>query len=280
MKDKLIDQAFLERISPVFKKRYGHLLGKITIKLFGLDKVNRVYDSAKYKTGTDIEDTMIDGIGAIRKVHNVDVLKQFEGKPFITVSNHPYGHIDGIMLIGEVAKIRYDYKVMVNWMLGIIDIMQDHFIGVNPYSSDKLQVSSLGGIKECIEQLKDNHPLGFFPAGAVSKYMGRNRIEDREWQEGVIKLIHKAQVPVVPVFISGRNSWLFNVLDRIDWRIRTVRLCHELDTKKGKTIHMVFGEPISPEVQAEYTDTKSFGEFLKAKTYALQDRIRDGSRAS
>lgn len=274
MKDKLISLEDIKKLHPVFRKPYGDRLARFVMRLAGLHSVNRVYDSAKYEKGADIEDAMIDiGVGVIRAVHNVDVLKQFDGKSFITVSNHPYGHIDGIMLIGEVAKIRPDFKVMVNWMLGLIDVMSDHFIGVNPYSPGSFsERSSMAGVKECIQHLKENHPLGFFPAGAVSKTK-INRIEDREWQPGVIKLIQKAKVPIIPVYISGKNSWLFNFLDLIDWRLRMVRLCHELDTKKGKTIHMVFGEPISVEEQQKITDSKEFGEFLKNKTYSLKSRI-------
>ncbi len=270
MKEKLISIEDIKKVHPVFRKSYGDRLARFVLKFAALDKVNRIYDSAKFKTGTDIEDAMIDGLGITRAVHNIDVLRQFDGKPFITVSNHPYGHIDGIMLIGEVAKVRPDYKVMVNWMLGMIDIMGDHFIGVNPYSSGSLaERSSTSGVKECISHLKANHPLGFFPAGAVSKNRV-TRIEDREWQSGVIKLIRKAKLPVVPVYISGTNSWFFNFLDLIDWRLRTVRLCHELDTKKGKTIHLVFGEPVSIEDQNLIKDDKEFGEMLKSKTYALK----------
>ena len=163
MKEELVDKELLQSISPILGKP---VIRHCLMKLIGLDKVNRVYDSAKYKTGTDIEDAMLDRLDITRKVHNIDVLKQLDGKPFIIVSNHPYGHIDGIMLIGEVAKVRPDFKVMVNWVLGQIDIMQDHFIGVNPYSSDISSRSSLNGVKECILHLKNNHPLGFFPAGA------------------------------------------------------------------------------------------------------------------
>ena len=239
------------------------------MKILGLDKVNRVYDSGKYKKGTDIEDAMIDGLGIIRKVHNIEILKQFEGRPFITVSNHPYGHIDGIMLIGEVAKVRPDYKVMVNWMLNQVDVMQDHFIGVNPYDSDMVNHSSLSGVKECLARLKANHPVGFFPAGAVSKNIGGNKVKDRDWQDSVVKLIRKANVPVVPAYFSGQNSYFFNLLDKIDWRIRSVRLCHELDTKKGKTIHLVFGEPIMPETQKQFSDVRRLGEFLRDSTYQL-----------
>jgi 1-acyl-sn-glycerol-3-phosphate acyltransferase len=273
VKEKLIDLEMCQNISSVFRARGGALLAKVVMKIAGLNKVNRVYDSAKYKTGTDIEDTMIDGLGIIRKVHNMDVLKQFEGKPFIVTSNHPFGHIDGIMLIGEVAKVRPDFKVMVNWMLGLIDIMEDHFIGVNPYKADQVKKSSLSGVKDCLEHLKSGHPLGFFPAGAVSKNIGRNMIKDREWQDGVIKLIKKANVPIVPVYFSGQNSAFFNFLDTIDWRLRAVRLCHELDTKKGKTVNLVFGNPIFPEEQNQWEDIKKFGEFLKERTYDLASSL-------
>lgn len=274
MKDQLISVDDIKKAHPIFRKSYGDRLARFVMKLAGLHSVNRIYDCAKYEKGTDIEDTMIDkGIGAVRVTHNSDVLKQFEGKPFITVSNHPYGHIDGIMLVGEVAKIRPDFKVMVNWMLGMIDIMGDHFIGVNPYSSGSMaERSSTAGVKECIQHLKENHPLGFFPAGAVSKNKW-NRIEDRDWQPGVVKLIQKAKVPVVPIYISGGNSWFFNFLDLVDWRLRTVRLCHELDNKKGKKIHMVFGEPISVDKQKKIKDSKEFGEFLKQKTYELKSKL-------
>jgi putative hemolysin len=270
MKDKLISKELLHSISPILAKP---IIRQCVMKLGGFDKVNRVYDSAKHKSGTDIEDAMIDGLGITRKVHNIDVLKQFDGKPFITVSNHPYGHIDGIMLIGEVAKVRPDFKVMVNWMLGQIDIMGNHFIGVNPYSSNISARSSLNGVKECITHLRENHPLGFFPAGAISKTVGFNKIRDKEWQESVLKLIHKANVPIVPAYFSGQNSRFFNFLDRIDWRVRNVRLCHELDTKKGKTIHLVFGEPILPEKQKEFSDIKKFGDFLQNETYALSAQV-------
>jgi putative hemolysin len=269
VKEKLIDLEVFQNASSIFKKPYGPFLAKCITKIAAFDKVNRVYDSGKYKTGTAIEDAMIDGLGITKIVHNIDVLRQFEGKPFITVSNHPYGHIDGIMLIGEVAKIRPDFKVMVNWMLGLIDVMADHFVGVNPYRSDTSKKSSLSGVKECLAHLQSNHPLGFFPAGAVSKNIGGNKIKDREWQDGVIKLIQKANVPVIPVYISGQNSWFFNFLDKIDWRIRTIRLCHELDTKRGKTINLIFGDPIFPQEQQKMQNVKLFSQFLQNKTYEL-----------
>jgi len=272
MREKLISVEDIRKLHPIFQRTYGDKLARFVMRFAGLYKANDAYDSTKQMSGPDVENKMIEGLGIKKEVHNLDVIDRFEGKPFITVSNHPFGHIDGIMLIGTLAEKRPDFKVMVNWVLGMIDTMEDHFIGVNPYQAGTIDRSSLGGVKECISHVKGGHPLGFFPAGAISKNK-ITKIEDRDWQPTVLKLIQKAKVPVVPVYISGKNSFFFNLLDLIDWRLRSVRLCHELTNKKGKTVHLVFGEPIMPEEQKSFKTTEELGEFLKAKTYALKQSL-------
>jgi putative hemolysin len=37
---------------------------------------------------------------------------------------------------------------------------------------------------------------------------------DKPWEEGAIKVIRKAQVPVVPIYFHARNSWLFYFLSK------------------------------------------------------------------
>lgn len=274
MKEKLISKDMITKLHPIFRGRFGNALINILFKFTGISKVNAIYDTSKHLTGLAFVDDMLDKLQIIRKYENYEVLDQFKDAPFITVSNHPYGHIDGIIAISAVAAKRKDYKVMVNWMLMQIDTMEDHFIGVNPYSKDNKMSgvkSSLSGVKQSIEQLKEGHPLGLFPAGGVSS-PHLDRTEDREWQPSVLRLIKKAKVPVVPMFISGNNSWFYRFLGFIDWRIRTVRLLHEVTNKKGKTIYVRFGKPISVEEQSKFDNIEDFGEFLKSQTYAMKKK--------
>ncbi len=274
MKEKLISKDMIRGLHPIFRGRYGNTILKILFKVAGLNKVNAVYDASKHLTGLEFVNDMLDKLKIIRKYENYEVLDNFKEGPFITVSNHPYGHIDGIIAISTVASKRRDYKMMVNWMLMQIDTMEEHFIGVNPYSKDNKMSSvksSVGGVKQCLAHLKEGHPLGLFPAGGVSS-PHLDRTEDREWQEPVLKLIKKAKVPVIPMFISGNNSWFYRFLGFIDWRIRTVRLLHEVTNKKGKTVYVRFGKPITVEEQAKFTDIKEFGEYLKAQTYAMKKK--------
>jgi putative hemolysin len=242
--------------------------------------VNGVYDASKHLTGLDFVNDMLDRLEINRVVENEQVLDQFAGKPFITASNHPYGHIDGIIAISVVAGKRCDYKMMVNWILNQIDTMSEHFIGVNPYAKGNKMAgvkSSVGGVKQCLEHLKEGHPLGLFPAGGVSSNH-LLKTEDREWQPSVLRLIKKAKVPVVPMYISGNNSWFYRFLGFIDWRIRTVRLLHEVTNKKGKTIYVRLGEPITVEQQAKFTNIEEYGEFLKSRTYALKTKKNESGK--
>ncbi len=273
MKEKLISYEDVRKMSPVFRGKFGNQLIKLAMKISGMDKVNRIYDTSKQYEGVEFSKHLLADVGVNIKVENRDILDKFKDTPFITISNHAYGHIDGIAAIATVGSIRPDYKMMVNFILGMIDTMAPNFITVNPYTSGKLaQVSSLEGVKECLNHIKEGHPLGFFPAGAVSKTKIKNfklEVEDREWQLMVVKLIKKAKVPVIPMYFSGKNSCFFNLLDLIDWRLRSLRLGHEVYNKRGKTIHVRFGDPIMPDEQSEYSDLKEFGKFLKSKTYFL-----------
>lgn len=273
MKDKLISIEELQSKVPKLSGKFGRAIIKFAMAFTGMNKVNRIYDTSKHLQGVDFCKNLLDDVGVKIVVENLDVIKQYEGKPFITVSNHAYGHIDGIAAISILGKERSDFKMMVNFILGLIDTMAMHFIVVNPYASGKLAArSSLEGVKQCIDHVKEGHPLGFFPAGAVSKTKIKGmkmEVEDREWQPSVIKLIQRAKVPVIPMYFSGKNSWFFNFLDLVNWRLRSLRLGHEVYNKKGKTIYVRLGEPILPEEQAKYKDVEIFGQFLKDKTYAL-----------
>jgi 1-acyl-sn-glycerol-3-phosphate acyltransferase len=275
MKEKLIDREKIRNLHPVLKGRFGNWLIDMLFGFTGVNKVNAVYDASKHTaSGLEFVNDLLDKQRIVRSVHNYEVLDSLRDRPFITVSNHPYGHLDGIIAISVVATKRKDYRMMVNWMLNTIDTMSDHFIGVNPYAKGSKMASlksSIGGVKQCLEHLRNGHPLGFFPAGGVSSPHWTREPEDREWQIPVLKLIKKANVPIVPMYISGNNSWIYRFLGLIDWRVRMVRLMHEVANKKGKTIDICLGDPIEVEEQSLYDDDiRAFGAFLKAKTYALK----------
>lgn len=240
-----------------------------------VDKVNDVHSRYFDTPGPAFVHSLLKEFDITVRIDGEDVLNNLPEGPFITVSNHPFGALDGITLIDLIASRRPEYKVMVNMILGRITAMQPNFIAVDSLASDDpaKKAVSMRGIKQAIEQVKSGRPLGFFPAGAVSKVNFRGRLMDRKWQDSVIRLIDKLKVPVIPIYFHGSNSWFFNFLGVVCWQARTLRLPSEVWRKCHTTLHVSVGDPISVDEQRAHADTiDQLGEYLKAQTYKLRER--------
>lgn len=249
------------------------------LRFIAIDKVNHVHGKFSDRLGVDFATALAEEEYKWDiSVDNYEVLDSFPTGAFITVSNHPIGSYDGIILLYLVGKKRRDYKVMVNLILNHLQAMSPGFIAVDPQKSEdhEKRKITMHGMREAIKQVKDGHPLGFFPAGAISNVDRKFNISDRPWQEVIIRLIRQMQVPVIPIYFHCKNSTFCNILGMIDWRLRTMRLPRELFSSYYKKIRVSFGEPISVEEQNKYGTLQELGDFLRSKTYELKDIYKNG----
>lgn len=255
-----------------FLKKHPKLTDGI-LHFVWMDRVNKVHGTYYHTPGLPFSQALVEQEFKIRlRVDNEEVLDRFPEGAFITVSNHPFGGFDGVVLIYLVGKHRPDFKVMVNMFLNRINAMQPSFIAVDPLQSDdpEKRKQTMQGIRTAMRRIRDGHPVGFFPAGAVSKIGWNLHIRDRQWQPSIIRLISQMKVPVVPIYFHGHNSLAFNILGMIDWRLRTLRLPKDFFLKTGKEIHVSIGEPVTPEEMAKHPDLNDLGDFLRRKTYELE----------
>ncbi len=263
----------LEKMSKFFRGRFGNILGHSVLKILAIDKINELYDRNYMFKGPEFTEAVLKDIGIDYEIIHKERLQELPEGAFITISNHPYGSIDGVMLVNIFGHIRPDFKVMVNNILGRIESLDENFICVTPTGEVRTDVTSesLKGIKTSMEHIRNGHCLGIFPSGAVSDLSIKDRcIRDRQWQEPVIRLIKKLRVPIVPVHFMDRNSDFYYSLGLIDWRIRLLRLPSEVFNKAGKRTRIEIKEIISTHTQDEYDDLDSFRIFLRNCVYGTQ----------
>ena len=271
IKRTVLDYDDIRQMVPFFdgKPRLVNFLSR----LLAVDKVNWIHDHNCDTPGVPFVQGLLKDLNITIKVRGQEILEQLpKDSAFITVSNHPFGALDGIMLIKLIGEYRPDFKVMVNMILNYISAMRPNFIAVDALASNDpaKRAVSMRGISEAMRHVKEQHPLGFFPAGAVSKFTRNLTIEDREWQPSVTRIIQKLKVPVVPIYFHGHNSLWFTFLGMIDWRLRTLRLPAEVFRRKNDTFRISVGEPITPEQQAAFATPEELGAFLKQQTYAMR----------
>lgn len=244
------------------------------LHFLSVDKVNRVHRNCCDTPGPEFTRRLLfDEFKLKLRIDGEEVLDKLPEGAFITVSNHPLGALDGIMLIYLIGSRRPRFRVMVNMILNKITAMRPNFIAVDAWASDdpEKRAVSVAGIRQAMKQLKEGEPVGFFPAGAMSKTTLRNGLQDRPWQTSILQIIHRAKVPVIPIYFHDKNSAWCDFLGHTLWQARSLRLPAEVFRKTGKTMHVSIGQPISVAEQAAHgASPEELGAYLREKTYELK----------
>ncbi|MDG2318217.1 MAG: lysophospholipid acyltransferase family protein [Flavobacteriaceae bacterium] len=254
--------------------RYGFIgdaIGVLLLRLTRIQTINRFYDKNKQLSASAFLDAVIAHFQIDFEIPDEDFKRLPKSGPFITVSNHPLGAIDGVLLLKIMLLHREDYKIMANFLLHRVAPMAPNIFPVNPFENHKDAQNSLKGFKDAMRHLKEGHVLGIFPAGEVSTVKEGQIMVDKAWEIPAMKLIQKAEVPVVPIYFHAKNSALFYRL--ASWRdlFRTAKLPSELSSQKYRPIKIRIGAPISVAVQKQHLDLASFTDLLRRKTYMLSN---------
>jgi putative hemolysin len=260
--------------------KYGFLgtfSGWLLMKILRISNLNDIYDRNKHLKDVEFLNAILDEFQIRFEIPEEDLKRLPKDGAYITISNHPLGGIDGILLLKLMLEREPNFKIIANFLLHRIDPMKPYIMPVNPFETHKDAKSSVVGIKETLRHLSDGKPLGMFPAGEVSTYKDGKLVVDKDWEEGAIKVIRKAQVPVVPIYFHAKNSQLFYSLSRLSDTLRTAKLPSELFSQKDRIIKVRVGKPISVAEQNEHASIEEYSRFLRKKTYMLANTFEKES---
>lgn len=267
----LIDIDEISASFPVLQGRLGDCLCRGLTHIPSFQAINRLYERNSHLKGPEFAKSVLKDCGLKYEAEGTGSLKEVQG-PFITISNHPYGGIDGIILVDLLGSLFPEYSIIVNKLLSRVEALSGNFIPVTPTGKIRTEPTedSIKGIRKALEHLRSGNPIGVFPAGAVSDFsLRKTEVIDREWQLPIIRLIKKARVPVIPIRFFDGNSPFFYSLGLIDWRLRNLRLPAEIFNKRGKKARVGIGNVISVEQQDKTQDIKAFSNLLRRAVYNM-----------
>ena len=259
-------------------KLYLPGLASLLMEVMKINDVNETFEKASHLQGTAFVDKVLQNLGVEIEYDERELKNLPKEGAFIAIANHPYGGIEGLILLKLLCTVRPEAKLMANFLLKKIPNLSDYFIAVNPFENVE-HSSSIGGIKTTLTLLQAGTPIGIFPAGEVSTFkLEDQQVTDKLWHPVVGKLIQKANVPVVPIYFHGNNGLIFNLLSLIHPALRTAKLPSELFNKQGHTIRIRIGKPINiTEIPYKGNSAKLLS-FLRAKTYALGTGLEDETK--
>lgn len=263
---ELLNSSELFPSQPRMKYFGGAAFARFMMHLLKMKKVNRLYTELAKESGIDFIDKLIETLELKFTFDEQQLQRIPETGPFIIVANHPFGGLDGILMIKIIRTVRPDLKILANDFLQKIKPLNEFFIGIEGDDKDEAHDSAYA---LSAAHLEAGGALGIFPAGEVSGYDQYYNVMDKSWQYPVIKLIKNTLVPVVPLYFSGSNSRLFNLLGMINPRLKMAKLPSEFFSRKKKEISISIGHPIRKIEIAQFSDIHQLGRFLRAKTYCL-----------
>ena len=272
MKTKLVTRSDIKKAFKL-KGLTGDIASSAIIHLSGLNKVNKLYSKVSSYQGREFTTALLKELNITFEINEKELEYIPQEGPFVVTSNHPYGAIDGIILLHIIGSVRPDIKFLANFFLSNIPNLSEFMLPVNPFSNHPGLAKSFSGLRMAAERLENGNALALFPAGEVSTHYGTPFVKDKAWQVPVIKLIKNAEVPVIPVYFHGFNSNFFHWIGKIHPMLRTMRLPCELFNKRGKTIRVCIGRAVSQAEVAEHPNAEALAKTLRARTYSLEANI-------
>ena len=234
--------------------------------------------------------TLSDPIGATAEHFTADMLRHLnisyqvasgdmdripKTGPCVVVANHPFGLLEGFILVTLLEKIRPDYRIVANTLLASTPALHERVIFVNPFEEASAHENGRS-LRASIECLRNDGLLVMFPAGEVAHFNWSERaVADPTWNTSAARLARKIGCPSLPLFFKGANSIPFHMLGALHPRLRTLNLARELVKKRNRVIHVRVGTPIAASVLNSYPDAESATDYLRARTYLLHNRSKN-----
>lgn len=269
-KEELISRSEFESLSGIASSALKPL-GSPLFSMTGIPRLNRYYSLLPELQNFDFIDFVLKDKRISIDISQKDLAILQRQGPYIAVSNHPFGILDGLLLLHLLGKQRSDVKIPTNFALSRVKNIGDLLLKVNPMEG--VQQSNIKGLREMKTHLEQGGVLGLFPAGEVSSFQKSLRVEDKLWNKTAIKFIKKAQVPIIPIYFHGKNSALFHVLGLIHPMLRTGTLSAEFFKKENLKIKVRVGKAILPKEANAFENLHEFGQYLRAKVYTQETKI-------
>ena len=201
-------------------------------------------------------------------------LRAIQG-PLLVLANHPFGGPEALLLMLLLARLRPDYRLMANGLLGSVPELAPRLILVDPFGGAGAAARNRRPLRQALAWLGQGGALGIFPAGEVSALRwGRRQVSDGPWQGQVAALARRSGATILPLHFEGRNGALFQAAGLLAPRLRTLLLPRAMLNPPPRRLAFRFGEAIPAHPLAAWDDRRA-AAYLRERCYRLADAAAD-----
>lgn len=240
----------------------------------GLKPIEDVY--ARWQEQADCPPGQI--YGSLLESYGIDLnlkgrwpIEKLPDGPLLIVSNHPFGMVDG-MVIGAIAEhFRRPFKALATERLMRVPAFRPYILPISFDETPQAMRTNLDSRNEAIRMLRDGSIVVIFPAGGVATApRGFGPAEELPWKLFLPKLVQLGQASVLPIYMEGQNSLMFQIASRISLNARRLLLFREFRKQCGKPITVNIGDILPWSELSCISDRKARLEHVRQAVYAMQ----------
>ncbi len=245
-------------------------------RLIGLDRTLALYERVRETMHSEnrFSRAVLKTMNLTTDINRHETIRIPRSGSVLICSNHPHGALDGIALLDVILGVREDIKILANDRLMAIEELRPFLIPLSLDSSSPR--SNYASMREAIQWLQSGGALLVFPAGEVSAFsLYSGRVADAQWSEHIGRLAEMTKVPVLPMFIHGSNSLLFQLAGIIHPSLRSVLLLREFLRMQNKTILVRVGALMPSRQYLHHPAHRSIADFLRSRCLLLRYKARE-----
>jgi putative hemolysin len=242
----IVDVLITERAKRLRdRKRVWQAVRRWLFPMLRYGEAMRMADRLRDLGGEEIFEHMAEDMALDLAVSGVEHVPA-EG-PVLLVGNHPTGIVDGFAVWRAIRARRPDLCYFANRdALRVAPRLIDVLIPVEWVEEKRSVQKTREMTRRMVQAFRDEAAVVMFPSGKLAKMTPRG-LRERAWLPSTVHILRRHKLPVVPMRIEARNSWLYYFFSVVSPELRDMTLFHEMLNKKGARFSVEFGPPIPHE---------------------------------
>lgn len=238
-------------------------------KLFAFDELWQLYEAARREQAPDVVERVLDSLAIGYQSDPAELELIPRSGPVLVVANHPFGLLDGALAAVVLSRVRPDVRILANSFLAGVPELRDRCIFIDPFGHRDAIPANARALRECLAWLRRGGMLVTFPAGEVAPpEWGSETPADPPWNPVIGWIAKAGRASALPVFFRGSNSAAFQLAGTVHPSLRTVSLPRELLNKRGRSMQIRIGRPVSAAT-LKALQGREVIEYLRCRTYLL-----------
>jgi putative hemolysin len=263
-------------ISPLFPRLLRKWVQPIEPALQQLlvpPRITQAMESMRHLTdGGEFARSLLHSLGIRFAIEGDDLVHVAGQGALLAVANHPFGIVEGLVLMALFDRVRPDSRIVANSILAGVPALREKLILVNAFEGASIS-ENVVPLRKASAWLQNGGMLTIFPAGAVASLNWMEQsVTDPPWKTTAARLARRARCPVLPIFFAGANSVSFHLAGTLHPILLTLSLAREFERLSGTTIRVRIGRPVPAGALESYRDPGEATAYLRSRTFFLANR--------